>query len=135
MSCACPPTSPVRVFVISSARNVPSLLRVFTISPTRPPPPPLRILGHLPCVFLLPALRILHHFLYMSSAVCSSNPPMTPMLNASLSVLGRTYQDRRTTESVDIFPPTITYVSDHNATGAPHGTGPSLFSCIYVGGL
>ncbi|GFO20494.1 hypothetical protein PoB_004699900 [Plakobranchus ocellatus] len=77
MSCECPPTSPVRVFVISSVRNVPSLLRVLTISPTRPPPPPLRILGHLPCVFLLPALRILHHFLYMSSVVCSPNPLMT----------------------------------------------------------
>ncbi|GFO00845.1 endonuclease-reverse transcriptase [Plakobranchus ocellatus] len=50
----------------------------------------------------------------------------------NLSALGRTYQDRRTTEDADIFPSTITYAADHNATGAPHGTGPSWFSCIYV---
>ncbi|GFO25708.1 hypothetical protein PoB_005221300 [Plakobranchus ocellatus] len=30
---------------------------------------------------------------------------------------------------------TLTYAADHNATGAPHGTGPSWFSCIYVGAL
>ncbi|GFO25704.1 hypothetical protein PoB_005220900 [Plakobranchus ocellatus] len=66
-----PPPSPVRVFVISSMRNLPSLLLVFTISPTRP--------AHLPYASSAISFACFCYLLCASSTISCTGPLLSAL--------------------------------------------------------